>query len=313
MTDRARDRRGREREGTTMTVTTASPLSTGYAMTESPRWHEGRLWFVDMHRRQVVAVDQAGRAEVIVDVPGQVGGLGWLPDGRLLVVAQDLRQILRLEPSGRLVVHADLSGTVPTLLNDMWVDAAGRAYVGEMGFDAHEWFDANSDVAASWFAGDVSVLDVPAKSRLFVVEPDGSWRVGADDLVFSNGIVVDEEKRTLIVAETFGARLSVFGLDADGSPRRRDLWPLGFYPDGIGLDGRGAVWVTDPVRKQARRIEYGGAETGRVTTDQTCIGCAVGGEDGQTLFLCTSPTTEPEQALARLGSRIDTASVAGIA
>lgn len=43
--------------------------------------------------------------------------------------------------------------------------------------------------------------------------------------------------------------------------------------------------------RQARRIEFGGAETGRVTTNQTCISCAVGGDDGQTLSLCT-PATE---------------------
>lgn len=287
-----------------MTALQATPLSSGYAMTESPRWHDGRLWFIDMHKRQVLAVDPAGRSEVVVDLPGQAGGIGWLPDGRLLVVVQDTRQVMRLDEGG-LVVHADLSGAVPRLLNDMWVDAAGRAYVGEMSFDAHEWFDSEPEVAAGWFAGEVKVHDVPRLSRLFVVEPDGTWRVAADDLVFANGIVVDERDRTLIVAETFGARLSVFDVAADGSLTRRCTVPLGFYPDGIGLDGSGAVWVSDPVRKQARRVDRTGEETGRATSDLTVIACAVGGEDGTTLFLCSSPTTEPEAALAGLGSRID--------
>lgn len=284
----------------------AAPLSMGYSMTESPRWHDGRLWFIDMHKRQVIALDPSGGSEVIVELPGQAGGIGWLPDGRLLAVVQDLRQILRLEDSG-LVVHADLSETVPTMLNDMWVDASGRAYVGEMGFDAHEWFHDNPDVVAHWFGEEAPALDVPSTSRVFAVEPDGSWRVVASDLSFTNGIVLDEASRTLIVAETFGGRLAVFDVADDGSLQRRDTWSLGFYPDGIGLDSRGAVWVTDPVKEQARRLKFGGAETGRVTSDQIVIGVAVGGNDGDTLYLCTSPITEPEPALARMGSRIDSA------
>ncbi|AHH18600.1 SMP-30/gluconolaconase/LRE-like region-containing protein [Nocardia nova SH22a] len=290
-------------------LTVASPLSSGYAMTESPRWHAGRLWFVDMHQYQVIAVGPDGKAEVMADLPGQAGGIGWLPDGRLLVVVQDQRRILRQDDSG-LVVHADLSDEVPSLLNDMWVDAAGRAYVGEMGFDAHEWFDSDPQVAANWFSGEAPALDVPVTSRLLVVDPDGSSRVAAHDLVFPNGIVVDESSRTLIVAETFAARLAVFDIAPDGSLSRRETWPLGFYPDGIGLDGAGAVWVSDPVKSQARRVTFGGEETGRVSTDQTCIACAVGGEDDRTLFLCTAPTTEPEAARAGLGGRIDAASLA---
>jgi sugar lactone lactonase YvrE len=286
----------------------ALPLSTGYAMTESPRWHEGRLWFVDMHKQVVLAVDSDGRSEIIVEVPGLAGGIGWLPDGRLLVVAQDLRQVLRLDDTG-LVVHADFSDSDATRLNDMWVDATGRAYVGEMGFDAHEWFHDKPEVAAQWFTGEAPALDVPTTSRLFAIEPDGSWRVVADGLSFSNGIVVDEASRTLIVAETFGGRLAVFDIAADGSLAPRETWSLGFYPDGIGLDGRGGVWVTDPVKVQARRIAFGGRETDRVTSDQIVIGVAVGGTDAGTLFPATSPTTEPEAALAGLGSRIDVASL----
>ena len=62
-------------------------------------------------------------------------GSGWLPDGRLLVVSMRDRRVLRREPDGTLVVHADLSGHATGHANDMVLDGAGRAYVGNFGFD----------------------------------------------------------------------------------------------------------------------------------------------------------------------------------
>ncbi|OQO92618.1 hypothetical protein B1813_10650 [Saccharomonospora piscinae] len=282
-------------------------LSTGHAYTECARWHEGRLWFVDMHRHHVIAVTPDGDQEIIVEVPGRTGGIGWLPDGRLLVVQQDTRTILRLDPSG-LVVHADLSSTVPSMLNDMWVDSTGRAWVGEMGFDPHE-FLARPEVITA-LAADVvdGPLPVPSTSRVFAVEPDGTWRVAATDLVFSNGIVLDEQRQRLIVAETIGARLTVFNVADDGTLQNRQEWSLGFAPDGIALDPEGRVWVADPMHMSARQITDG-TQTGRVAATQLCLDCAVGGPDGDTLYLCTSPTTEVEESLTLADSRIEATTI----
>src|SRR5207244_2883997 len=61
---------------------------------------------------------------------------GWLPDGRLLVVSMTDRRLLRLDPGG-LTVAADLAALASFHCNDMVVDARGRAYVGNFGFDLH--------------------------------------------------------------------------------------------------------------------------------------------------------------------------------
>ncbi|MEU3271706.1 SMP-30/gluconolactonase/LRE family protein [Saccharomonospora sp. NPDC006951] len=288
--------------------TTTSTLSSGHVFAECPRWHDGRLWFVDMHGHAVIAVDEHGESEVITEVPGRTGGIGWLPDGRLLVVQQDARRILRLEPEG-LVEHADLSGAVSSMLNDLWVDASGRAWVGEMGFDPEE-FLADPAVVGTLMAERVDgPLDVPATSRVFAVEPDGSWRVAAEDLVFTNGIVVDENRGLLYVAETMGARLTVFDIGEDGELTGRREVPLGYAPDGIGLDGEGRLWVSDPLHLGAALVDADGTELDRVGTDQLCLACAVGGEDGQTLYLCTAPTTDSEECLRLRAARIDVASL----
>jgi sugar lactone lactonase YvrE len=140
----------------------------GFSYLECPRWHDGRLWLSDFHTRRVVTVTADGRTDTVVVVPQQPSGLGWLPDGRLLVVSMRDRRVLRLEPSGELVEHADLSGLASGHLNDMVVDAGGRAYVGNFGFDLMAGEGIRS-------------------ASLVRLDPDGTAAVVAEDLLFHNG------------------------------------------------------------------------------------------------------------------------------
>ena len=112
-----------------------SVLASGYTYLEGLRWRDGRLWASDFYTEQVIAVDLEGRIEQICRVPQQPSGLGWLPDGRMLVSSMKDRKVLRREADGTLVVHADLSALTGGPINDMVVDALGRAYVGNFGFD----------------------------------------------------------------------------------------------------------------------------------------------------------------------------------
>src|SRR5215471_19225482 len=102
-------------------------LLTGLAFGESPRWHDGRLWFSDFGAQEVVAVDLEGNKEVIARVPGTPMGLGFLPVGRLLIVSMRDGLLLRREHDGQLVVHADLSSLSHTPWNDIVVDGRGNA------------------------------------------------------------------------------------------------------------------------------------------------------------------------------------------
>src|SRR2546422_11634724 len=96
----------------------ARVLLDGLVFPEGPRWHAGKLWFSDMHGHRVMTVDLAGRAEPVVEVPGQPSGLGWLPDGRLLIVSMTDRRLLRLAPDG-LPVAAPLSTLASFHCNDL--------------------------------------------------------------------------------------------------------------------------------------------------------------------------------------------------
>jgi sugar lactone lactonase YvrE len=267
-------------------------LVDGLAFGEGPRWHEGRLWYSDMHRRVVEAVDLDGRVETIVEVPNDPSGLGWLPDGRLLVVSMRDRTLQRLEPDGSLVTHADLWNLASYHCNDMVVDGRGRAYVGNFGFDLH--------------AG-----GPPAFAELVLVEPDGSARVVADRMKFPNGTVITPDGSTLVVGQSTGRDLVAFDVEADGSLTNRRVWAeLGDgTPDGICLDADGAIWYADPVRGGAHRVAEGGRVLDRIDTDRNAFACMLGGPERRHLFVLTSETSSPLDSVERLSARIEVVEV----
>jgi sugar lactone lactonase YvrE len=270
-----------------------TPLLSDLVFPEGPRWRDGRLVFSDMHAHRVIAVDPQGRAETLVETPGACSGLGWDPKGRMLVVSMDDHRLLRWD-AGTLETAADLSSlAMDAPINDMLVDADGRAYIGQFGFDIHEEQEFT-------------------KTDLLVVEPDGTTGVAAGELAFPNGMVLTPDGGTLIVAETYAARLTAFDRASDGSLSNRREWAKleGAVPDGVCLDAEGCVWVASPVSNQFLRVREGGEVTDRVSVDQMAIACMLGGEDGRTLFGLTAPTVAPDETRRVRGSRIETARVA---
>ena len=258
-------------------------LIDGLRFPEGPRWRGGRLWFSDMHAEQVLAVDPDGKLESIARVPQHPSGLGWLPDGRLLVVSMHDRRLLRLDSEG-LVEVADLSDVAPHHCNDMVVDARGRAYVGNFGFDPYAGQD-------------------PATTVLALVEPDGSVRVAADELRFPNGTVITPDGRTLIVGETWGGCLTAFDVAEDGSLSGRREWArmVGAVPDGICLDADGAIWVASPVVGVVLRLREGGEVTQRIEVEHEAFACMLGGPERRTLFICTAASSDPSRTHDRTG------------
>ena len=265
-------------------------LLDGLAFGESPRWHDGKLWFSDMHAHRVMTVDLDGKAETIVEVPGQPSGLGWLPDGRLLVVSMTDRRLLRLDPAG-LVEVADLHELASYHCNDMVVDEQGRAYVGNFGFD---------------------FIEQPfAPAELILVTPDGNARVVADNMAFPNGTVITPDGRTLIVGETYGARLTAFQIEPDGSLTQRRLWAQlkQAVPDGICLDADGAIWVASPVSAEVLRVRKGGEVTHRIKVSTQAYACMLGGPERRMLFVLTAETSEPAKARTQPSGRVEVVAV----
>jgi sugar lactone lactonase YvrE len=244
-------------------------LMTGISFGESPRWHDGRLWFSDWGAEELIALDLEGRSEVIVHVPSFPFCIDWLPDGRLLIVSARDQAVLTMAADGSLVTHADLSvlsDRPPG--NEIVVDGRGNVYVNGGGFDLMSGEDF-------------------APGMVALITPDGSVRQVADGIEFPNGMAVTADDSTLIVAESYGRRLSAFEIAADGSLSNRRVWAdLGDgVPDGICLDAEGAVWYADVPNQRCARVREGGEVLQTIQLDRGCFACMLGGEDGRTLFL----------------------------
>ncbi|MFE0358917.1 SMP-30/gluconolactonase/LRE family protein [Streptomyces nigra] len=249
------------------------PLLDGLRFAESPRWREGRLWFSDIFANRVMTVDESGRTEVVVEFTQgeRPSGLGFLPDGRLLIVNLSAPTVLRLEPTGEVVVHAELSELAKGGLNDMIVDDEGRAYVGSMGTHAN-----------------AEPRPVDADGVVILVEADGRARVVAERLDAPNGPAFLDEGRTYVVAEFPAQRLTAYDRAPDGSLSGRRTW-ADLAPgsaDGIAVAPAGGIWCASPWTYDVRRVLEGGVVADVVPTeDRMPLACAVGGDDGRTLFV----------------------------
>jgi sugar lactone lactonase YvrE len=243
-------------------------LLSGVRVGESPRWHDGRLWFADWGAQQVATVDLAGHREVVVDTPSFPFCIDWLPDGRLLVVQAREGVVLRREPDGRVLTHADLSGLSVKPWNDITVDSNGNAYVGNVGFPFGEF----------------------APGSIVLVRPDGTAQPAGDELAFPNGMVITADGSTLLVAESYASRVTAFSIGDDGTLSERRVWADldGGVADGICLDAEGAIWYGDPNGKCVR-VREGGRVLQVVELDKGCFACALGGPDGRTLFMMANP------------------------
>ena len=232
-------------------------LMEGIVFGESPRWHDGRLWFSDWGANQVIALSADGSHEVVATVASFPMCIDFLPDGRLLVVDSAQRRLLRREPGGSLVTHADLSEISAKPWNDIVVDDRGSAYVNTIGFE----------FPGGEFAPGLVVL----------ATPDGHVRQAAGDLAFPNGMAISPDGGTLVA----------YDIGADGSLGNRRVWAEtpGDHPDGICIDAEGAVWYPDVGNEHCVRVRQGGEVLATVKLDRGAFACALNREDDPRLFV----------------------------
>ena len=262
-------------------------LIEGLCFAEGPRWHEGRLWFSDMHDYKVLATDMDGNLETIAEVPEQPSGLGWLPDGRLLIVSMLDRKLL-VQDDGELSEFASLYDMATYHCNDMVTDKLGRSYVGNFGFDLFDGSEATT-------------------AEIIMVTPEGQPRVVADEVSFPNGTVITPDGKTLIVGESMAARLTAFDIADDGTLSNRRVWAQldKAIPDGICLDDQGGIWVASPISNEALRVLEGGEVTDRIKVENQAFACMLGGENRKRLFILTAASSDPEECRSGKTGKIE--------
>jgi len=264
---------------------TSSPetqvLLDGLGMGESPRWHDGRLWFSNWGTDEIVAVDLNGRSEVVGPGGGGSGwATNWLPDGQMLITGAEL---IRVEHDGSRVRHADLGQISPYGWSEITVDGRGNVYVNTINFD---FADFNDIIASGEGPG-----------KIALVTSDGEAREVADGLAFPNGMVVTPDNATLIVAESFARRLTAFDIGPGGGLSNRRVW-ADVTGDGICIDAEGAVWTSEVGPDEGGvclRVREGGEVLDRIELDRPCYACMLGGDDGRTLFMVVAKWFGPDR------------------
>ena len=273
-----------------------STLMEGLTFGEGPRWHEGKFYFSDFYSHKVFSLDMDGNYELIVEVQGQPSGLGWMPDGTMLIVSMKDRKLLGFY-NNKLYEVADLSDLAGFHCNDMVVDNKGNAYVGNFGFNSYSGEEIRG-------------------ANLILIRPGQAPCVAADDLLFPNGTVITPDGKTLIIGETYAARLTAFDINEDATLSNRRIWtdftlnakegsvPV---PDGMCLDAEGAIWVASPTTASVIRVKEGGEILDRIPVETNAYACMLGGEDLKTLFICTSNASgvDPEAAVKEKSGKIE--------
>lgn len=237
-------------------------FATGLRMGESPRWHDGRLWVCDWVAGEVLSYDASGVPRVELRMAGLPFSVDWLRDGRAVLTSAE--GVVTVGPDGSTTPY----GAMGQGWNEIVVDPRGNTFVNEVGFDLMGGAE-------------------PRAGTVWAVRPDGSARAVAGDVWFPNGMAVTPDGGTLIVAESYGHRLTAFDIESDAGLVNRRTWAdLGeASPDGICLDAEGAIWYADVPSQHCVRVAQGGEVLETVEADRGCFACMLGGDDGRTLFV----------------------------
>ncbi|SRR5579871_214891 len=202
-------------------------LRAGALLGEGILWdaRRGRLWWTDIHGRQLHRYDWAAHRLERLEVPDRVGSFG-LVAGREKLIVAFAPGVGYFDPvSGAVEWLArpteDLAGL---RFNDGRVDRAGRFWCGTM----------------------VESLPRTPRASLYSMDRRAGLRRQIGDVRISNGLCTSPDGRVLYFADTPVRTIWAFDLDPPtGELRDRRIFartPDGAYPDGATVDADGCLW-----------------------------------------------------------------------
>lgn len=242
---------------------------------ESPRWdeHASRLVWVDILAGRVLASSlESGSEEPVSEwwLGGNVAAVLLRSGGRGFVVARD-RSVFLLDEEMR--VERTLVENVPgegrgLRINECAVDPAGRLLVGTMTTD--------------WSKGAAS---------LWRLEETGELEPVIEEVTVSNGMDWSPDGATLYYVDS--ATHSVVAMDYGevlGPPRHlADVGEGDAVPDGLYVDGDGALWVAVAHGGEVQRIAPDGSSTERFPAPARFVtSCVMAGGERPVLYVTSA-------------------------
>ncbi len=206
---------------------------------EAPLFVNDQLHWVEYISNRLIRLDGETRTVLHEQEGCGHNGLSLTSNKQLVVICYESNEILYLDLDGNVVerIDADVNGKPFNHPNDIVFTDEGGAYLTTSGPFVAE---AKQIVGGVYFRG-------PGAAGFVEV---------ADDVHFGNGIVVINDGKTLLVAETNANRILSFDIADDGTLSNRQLFArmtdmlpgptqpsIGLGPDGMRVDSHGNIFV----------------------------------------------------------------------
>ena len=247
----------------------------------------GTLW-AGGEAGQIYRIDAAGSATVVANLGGFCAGLAFSPEDELFVCTASAG-IVCVRPDGNHRVFATHAAGERLITPNFGVfDLEGNYYVSDSG----QWQKGNG--------------------RLLRYDASGNAEELRRGLGYANGLALSADEGTLYLVESDSDSVFRFALSADGTPGEPEVFATGCgrLPDGLVLDGDGALYVSCYASDEIWRIERDGKKT-LLAWDRWAIrlgsptNMAFGGEDFDELYVANlARTTITRARIGRRGQRL---------
>lgn len=239
-------------------------VSEGHRFTEAPAVdRHGNVYFSDVPAGKIHKLDAAtGEQSTFVDDGPPVSGLMFGPDNKLYGCHIRDRRLARYDEHGAFEIIADDLGC-----NDLFVTDSGDIYCTDT-----------------------------ADGRVWLARPGGQKRVVDSGLARPNGVIAWNDQRTLVVADSAGARLWTYRVEDDGGLAfKQPYYTLRTPPntlesgaDGMAIDTAGRLYCATRLGLQV--FDPTGRESGLIVKPQEAFlsNVALGGAAFDTLYVTST-------------------------
>jgi D-xylonolactonase len=255
-------------------------MATGYGLVEGPVWHHQLgLLFSDVPNGGVFRIAKNGDVSQQVPKRRGIGGMALHADGGLVMGGKDI-VVADIDGSNMDVLLAGADTKAGIGFNDLTTDAAGRVYVGDLGFRV--------------FGG-----GEPKPGYLHLIDLDGSDRIISDGIMLTNGLGFSPDGKRLYHSDARADVVRVYDVFSDGSVSGWKPFATiqsGETPDGLAVAADGSVWVALAHGGAVAVYEPDGRLRQRVSVPLPMVtSVCFGGDDLQDLYIVTGSRGGPSE------------------
>ncbi len=246
----------------------AVKVQTGFTFTEGPTPDaEGNVYFTDIPNNKILRVDLQGKLSTVLENSEGCNGLKMDPKGRLISCQGKAGKIIAVDvKTGKTETLADsYDGKRFNAPNDLTIDRQGGIYFTDPGFSK----------------------DRPqGKEGVYFLAPNGKVSRLIDDQPRPNGVLLSPDEKTLYVLLSGKAALMAYPIEKPGVlDAGKPLGMVGGPGDGMTVDTRGNLYLTQPASKSIQVLSPEGKTLGTIPVPEGPSNCCFGGKDMKTLYV----------------------------